>query len=59
MATIRAWIAKAQEEGAKIDKEKLIATVCLEFGTSRRTALEYINTLIKSGNVEIILKDAK
>ena len=51
MNTVRKWIVTSQEQGNKIDKEKLIATICIEFGTSRRTALEYINTLVNAGMV--------
>ena len=53
MSSIKRWINDAKEQGKTIDKEKLIATICLEFGTSRRTSLEYINTLINSGSVSI------
>ncbi len=51
MNTVSKWIVTSQEQGNKIDKEKLIATICIEFGTSRRTALEYINTLVNAGMV--------
>ena len=51
MNTVRKWIVTSQEQGNKIDKEKLIATICIEFGTSRRTALEYINTLVNAGMI--------
>jgi hypothetical protein len=53
MSSIKRWINDAKEQGKTIDKEKLIATICLEFGTSRRTSLEYINTLINSGSVAL------
>jgi hypothetical protein len=31
--------------GTKIDKEKLIALLSVSYGTARRKAIEYINTL--------------
>jgi hypothetical protein len=53
VGVIRNWINEAKQNKATIDKEKLIATASLEFGVSRRTALEYINTLILSGSVTL------
>jgi len=53
VGVIKNWINDAQNKGNAIDKEKLIATASLEFGVSRRTALEYINTLIHSGSVTL------
>ena len=39
-------ISKAMEKaGDKLNKEKLIAKCCFEWGTSRRTILEYIKMI--------------
>ena len=56
-------IAKGIREGTKkhgsVDKEKLIAQVMMYYGTSRRTTLEYINTLIKADYVKVDGKNLK
>lgn len=46
-------IERAQKKGADVDQDKLIATLCIEFGVSRRTAMEYITTLVNSGTVKL------
>lgn len=55
------WLEKSirssSDAGLNVDLEKLIAITCLEFGCSRRTALEYINTLVKAGRVTLERKD--
>jgi len=45
------WVNKAQDRF--IEKEKLIAMCSLEFNCSRRTALEYINTLVYAGRIKL------
>jgi len=50
---MRNWIVEAKSNNAIIDQEKLLAIACMEFGCSRRTALEYLNTLVNSGNITI------
>ena len=41
------------KENRPASMKKLIAILDIEFGIARRTALEYINTLIDSGLVEL------
>jgi hypothetical protein len=53
LKTVLSWVKEAQNKGKLIEKERLIATICMEFGTSRRTALEYINTLVNAGTMQI------
>jgi hypothetical protein len=53
LKTVLSWVKEAQNKGKLIEKERLIATICMEFGTSRRTALEYINTLVNAGAMQI------
>ena len=43
-------IIKAMNKNKNQDKEKLIAKCCLEWGTARRTILEYIK-MIELANV--------
>lgn len=43
--TINSWIAKAKSEGKTLNKEKLISIICIDMGTSRRTALEYVKVI--------------
>lgn len=47
-------ILNTVRENPWIEKEKLIALCSLEWGTARRTILEYINTLIAA---EVIKAD--
>ena len=46
-------IIVASQKGVGVDKEKLIAMMSVEFGTSRRTCLEYISSLINSDMIEL------
>jgi hypothetical protein len=41
---IRNAIKQAKNEDKKVDPEKLISYCMVEFGVSRRTAMEYIRT---------------
>lgn len=45
-------ILNTVEKHNRVIKEKLIGGCCFEWGTSRRTTLEYIDTLIKSGKIK-------
>jgi len=36
-----------------VDKENLIAQICLRYNLSRRTVLEYFNLLNLNGNIKI------
>jgi hypothetical protein len=38
--------------GAKVVKDKLISSVCIEYGSSRRKVLEYIKDLINVGRIK-------
>lgn len=38
--------------GKQTNKNKVIATIQLRHGTSRRTALEYVNVLIDAGKIK-------
>ena len=49
ISKIRNTLVKAKAVGTVLDYEKLLAIVCLENFTSRRTAREYINTIVNSG----------
>lgn len=40
-------VKKISKKGEAVSKEKLIARLGFEWGISRRTALEYIDTLVK------------
>lgn len=42
---IQRSIQKAEDTGREINKEKLIAVSCMEWGATRRTVLEYINII--------------
>jgi hypothetical protein len=42
---IKNTITKAKEKGKAINKEKLVATCCIDWGCSRRTVLEYISII--------------
>ena len=42
---IKAMLEKSFKAGREVDKEKLIATCCLDYGLSRRTVLEYLKVL--------------
>lgn len=48
---IRNAVQKAREEGVKINKEKLIALMSLQWNMMRRTVLEYIDTLMFAGEI--------
>lgn len=50
---VRNWIQTAKVSEANIDPQKLIATICMEFGVSRRTAMEYVSVLVDSGSIEL------
>jgi len=54
---IRATIEAAMQSGLIVSEEKLIAESCLQFGSSRRTVLEYLNALEHGGI--IVRKDKK
>ena len=56
---IEASVNKANAEGRVIDREKLVATTCMQFGCSRRTALEYINTLVNAGRISLEVENVK
>ena len=45
MNIIRSSIKAAEEAGESISKEKLIKTCCMEWGSTRRTILEYFKTM--------------
>ncbi len=42
---IQRSIQKAEDTGRGINKEKLIAVSCMEWGSTRRTILEYISVI--------------
>jgi len=46
-------IKECNIKGFGTNKEKLIATIGIEFGIARRTCLEYINNLLISGKIFI------
>ncbi len=48
---------KAKEEETNIDEERLIADCCLNWGSARRTILEYLKQLELSGRIDRIKKD--
>lgn len=41
---IRATLAKARQEGLEINDDKFIVEICMEYGCSRRTALDYLKS---------------
>jgi len=51
--TIHTWITQAKQRGRKIDKDKLIATACVEFGCSKRAALEYLAIVLTSSGLRL------
>lgn len=53
MGVISSWVAQAKRDGADINVEKLIATACIEFGCSRRTAMEYIGVLVNAEKIRL------
>jgi hypothetical protein len=54
---IKAVIKKSTESKRDCVKEKLIANLCCEWGTSRRTSLEYVDTIIKAGFAKESVED--
>lgn len=44
ISRIKATLSTAKEKGLVIDEDKLVNEICLEYGCSRRTALEYIKS---------------
>ena len=46
-------IKACSEKNLTADKEKIIGTFCFEWGTSRRTLLEYLSVLENAGKIEI------
>ena len=48
---IRNSVLNSSEEKVGVSKEKLVAWCCVEWGTTRRTALEYINQLLMSERI--------
>ncbi len=44
---LKATLIKAKDKGKKVDKDKLLAVCCFEWGCSRRTFLEYYNVAIQ------------
>ena len=51
MGIIRIAVETANKEGVKVNKEKLISAMSLDFNLARRTVLEYLNTLIGAGRI--------
>lgn len=49
--TILLAVNNAKAKGVKVNKEKLIAVMSIDFNAARRTCLEYINTLILAGRI--------
>ena len=49
-----ALFKRCEEEGRTADKEKLVAEVCFEWATARRTVLEYLKILKDSGKISEI-----
>ncbi|MBC8147321.1 MAG: hypothetical protein H8E98_04995 [Bacteroidetes bacterium] len=49
---IERMINVAKDKKKMIDRDKLVAVICMDMGISRRTALEYINTLVDSGRIK-------
>lgn len=48
---IKMTIRKASEQGKKVSKEKVIASMGIEEGIARRTVLEYLHNLVNAGFV--------
>lgn len=46
---IKASIENAQGQGLEIDEKKLIACCCLEWNTTKRTILDYLEVLENAG----------
>ncbi len=44
---LKATLIKAKDKGKEVDKDKLLALCCFEWGCSRRTFLEYYNVAIQ------------
>lgn len=53
MDAIVRWVDAVKGTENLISKKKLISESCIEFGCTRRTALEYINTLEDAGRIEL------
>jgi len=52
--SIRATLTEARAQDRILNKDMLIANICLKYGVSRKTALDYLNTLVDSGAVEVV-----
>lgn len=44
-------IVQCSKDGLLLDEEKLIARICIDTGIARRTAREYVNLLVVSGEI--------
>jgi len=53
MNKIKATLLEAFEEGKVVNKERLIAMCCFEWGSARRKILEYINIVELSSDFKI------
>lgn len=51
MIKMMSLIREADDLGKEIDKEKLVANLCLDWDTSRKTVFEYIRTFVNAGRL--------
>lgn len=52
--SIKITLQEAREQDKVLNKDRLIANICLRYGVSRKTALDYLSTLIDSGSVQVM-----
>lgn len=53
MEQLSRTIAKAKEKEREINKEQFVANICLKWGISKRTALEYIGLIIDAKKIKV------
>lgn len=59
LSKLRNTFIETAKQNKVLDREKLASQICLEHGSSRRTALEYINLLLTSGFIEANFNNLK
>ena len=51
IAHIKEWIYKAKESNNELSRDKLMATIMIEFGVEKRKAMDYLTPFIIMGEI--------